>query len=156
MGLLNYTTKIDPDKTAAEIAKILSMHGASAIMTEYDPVDNFVTALSFKIKMGDKDMSFRLPTNWKPVYEILTKNKKRPPSYQGQRLAHWQSEHKLQAVRTAWRIVKDWTEAQMALIETQMVTTGQVFLPYMILSGGKTLSEKMAENPTFLLGDGEK
>jgi len=36
MGLLNYTTKIDPDKTAAEIARCLSSHGASAVMTEYD------------------------------------------------------------------------------------------------------------------------
>jgi hypothetical protein len=35
MGLLNYTTKIDPDKTAAEIARCLSTHGASAIMTDY-------------------------------------------------------------------------------------------------------------------------
>lgn len=45
--LLNYTTKIDPDKTAAEIVRILSMHGASAVMTEYDPVDNFVTARGY-------------------------------------------------------------------------------------------------------------
>jgi hypothetical protein len=37
MGFLNYTTKIDPDKTAQEIAKCLSMHGAGAVLTEYDP-----------------------------------------------------------------------------------------------------------------------
>lgn len=152
MGLLNYTTKIDPDKTAAEIARILSMHGASAVMTEYDPVDNFVTALSFKIKLNDQQISFRLPTDWRPVYEILIKGKKEP--WDEKRKAHFKSEWKLQAVRTSWRIVKDWTEAQMALVETQMVTTAQVFLPYAVMRDGRTLSETVATDPKFLLGDG--
>lgn len=152
MRLLNYTTKIDPDKTAQEIARILSMHGASAVMTEYDPVDNFVTALSFKIKMDGRELSFRLPTDWRPVYEILTKGKKKP--WDDRRKAHFESEWKLQAVRTSWRIVKDWTEAQMALVETQMVTTAQVFLPYAIMRDGRTLSEAVASDPKFLLGDG--
>lgn len=69
------------------------------------------------------------------------------------KLTHWESEHKLQAVRTAWRIVKDWVEAQMALQETQMVTTAQVFLPYMIMPNGKTVSENVIANPSLLLGD---
>ena len=34
-------------------------------MTEYDQIDNFVTALSFKINLDDHQMSFRLPTDWK-------------------------------------------------------------------------------------------
>lgn len=157
MGLLNYTTKIDPDKTASEIAKILSMHGASAVMTEYDPVEGFVTALSFKIKLNEQQLSFKLPSDWHPVYEILIRGKKKPSSWgTGNRsVAHWESEHKLQAVRTAWRIIKDWVEAQCALIETQMVSTAQVFLPYVIMRDGKTLAETVAQNPQFLLGEGK-
>lgn len=151
--LLNYTTKIDPDKTAAEIAKCLSMHGASAVMTEYDPVDNYVLAISFKIKMGEREMSFRLPSDWKPVFEILKKESKIKNWHS--RYEHVQSELRLQAVRTAWRIVKDWVEAQMALVETQMVTTAQVFLPYAVMKSGKTLAETVAENPQFLLGSGD-
>lgn len=153
MGLLNYTTKIDPDKTAAEIARILSMHGASAVMTEYDKLDNFVTALSFKIKINEQELAFRLPTDWRPVYEILIKGKKKP--WDDRRKAHFESEWKLQAVRTSWRIVKDWTEAQMALVETHMVTTAQVFLPYAVMRDGRTLSEHVASDPKFLLNSGE-
>jgi len=59
--ILNYTTKIDPDKTAAEIAKCLSMHGAQAVMTEYDPTTNAVTSISFKIKINEQVIGFRLP-----------------------------------------------------------------------------------------------
>src|SRR3569832_2412638 len=122
MGLLNYTTKIDPDKTVAEISRILSSCCASAEMTEFD--GETVTALSFRIKLEGRELAFRLPADWRPVYEILTKGKKKPPSYwSGNRsLTHWESEHRLQAVRTSWRIVKDWVEAQMALVETRMVS----------------------------------
>lgn len=155
MGLLNYTTNIDADKTAAEIAKILSKHGARAVMTEYDPDDTYVKALSFKIKMGDKELTFRLPSDWKPVYEVMTRNKKWKDSYDEKYKEKMASEWRLQAVRTAWRIIKDWVEAQCALIETQMATTAQVFLPYAIMKDGKTLSETVAQNPHFLLGDGK-
>ena len=60
----------------------------------------------------------------------------------------------MQAVRTAWRIVKDWVEAQMALVETQMVTTRDVFLPYAVMRDGRTLSQHVQNDPGFLLGPG--
>jgi len=145
VALLNYTTKIDPDKTAAEIAKILSMHGASAVMTEYDKERGIVSALAFQISMGERKMSFRLPCDWKPVLAVMERDSKIPQSFKNE----------LQAVRTAWRIVKDWVEAQMALVETQMVTTQEVFLPYTVMPNNKTLAENVSQNPQFLLGDGK-
>ncbi len=145
MSLLNYTTKIDADKTAQEISKCLSLHGAKAVLTEYDEKEQIVSAISFKIKMGEQEMTFRLPCDWHPVHEILKNDDKIPRA----------NKDKLQAVRTSWRIVKDWVEAQMALVETQMVTTSQVFLPYAVAKDGRTLAEHIAENPQMLLGDGK-
>ena len=46
--------------------------------------------------------------------------------------------------RVAWRIIKDWVEAQMALLETEMVKIEQIFLPYIITKDGKTVYEIMA------------
>lgn len=151
MGLLNYTTKIDADKTASEIAKCLSMHGASAVLTEYDKERGTVTAISFKITLNENQMGFRLPCDWKPVYAIITKGKKNP-HWNEEKKRKWVSDWESQAVRTSWRIVKDWVEAQMALIETQMATTAQVFLPYAVMKDGRTLSEHVGENPNLLLG----
>ena len=150
MGLLNYTTKIDADKTAQEIAKCLSMHGAKAVLTDYE--DGVVSAISFKISLEGRDISFRLPCDWRPVYTVLTKGKKFMYGDRGERQ---KSDLRLQAVRTAWRIVKDWVEAQMALVETQMASTTEVFLPYAIGKDGKTMFQKVVENPQFLLGSGE-
>ena len=145
MSLFKYTTDVESDKTAVQIAKCLSMHGASAIMTEYDQADGYVTSLSFKIKIDDKEMAFRLPCDWKPVQVILENDSKVSRRYKSRE----------QAVRVAWRIVQAWVEAQMALVETKMVSTQQVFLPYAVMRNGQTLSEHIAQNPEMLLGDGK-
>ncbi len=59
-----------------------------------------------------------------------------------------------QAGRVAWRIIKDWVDAQMAIVETEMVTIEQVFLPYMLMKdSGYTLYEAMV-NKGFYLPEG--
>jgi hypothetical protein len=146
VSLLNYTTEIDPDKTASEIAKCLSQHGAKQILTEYDDAGRYVSALSFTIMVGDRPMSFRLPCDWKPVFVILKADPKVPR----------RNSTEDQAVRTAWRIVKDWVEAQMALVETRMTSTQDVFLPYAVMNNGKTLAENMRSNPNLFLGSGDE
>lgn len=146
MALLNYTTKIDADKTASEIQKCLTSHGVEAVMTEYDPETKSLVAISFKLTVKDQTMGFKLPCDWRTVKEIL--------EYQ------WDKNHRIDysqeaSVRVAWRIVKDWVEAQMALVDTRMVTTQQVFLPYAVMRDGRTLSEHVSENPKFLLDSGK-
>lgn len=145
--LLNYTTKIDPDKTCAEIGKILSSHGAIGVMTEYDQKDHLVSALRFMIQVGERKMMFKLPADWRPVQKVLQDQREK-----GRRSIDTSQEEE---VRVAWRILKDWMEAQMALVETQMVTTQEVFLLYMMTRDGRTLSEKVIADPRFYLGSGE-
>ena len=50
-----------------------------------------------------------------------------------------------QARRTAWANIRDWLDAQMALIETGQVKLEEVFLPYMTDTTGKTLYERIQE-----------
>ena len=44
-----------------------------------------------------------------------------------------------QAVKVSWRIIKDWIEAQMALVEAELAELAEVFLPYAITKDGNTL-----------------
>lgn len=147
MPLLNYTSEIDADKTAMQIARCLSRHGAQAVLTEYDPKEGTVSAISFRIPLGEQMMSFRLPCDWRPVYKVIHKGKRPDPRYESSRQE--------QAVRTAWKIVYDWVQAQMALVETQMAKTEEVFLPYMVMRNGQTLAANIQTNPQFLLGKAE-
>src|SRR6266446_8814999 len=50
---------------------------------------------------------------------------------------------KEQAARVAWRIVKDWLEAQLAMIEAGLVDLEQVFLPYAQNQSGQTVYDVM-------------
>ena len=143
MALLNYTTRIDVSKTLGEIQRQLVSHGANAILNEYDN-QGYITSLSFKMNIDGNDIGFKLPADWRPVLKILENDSKVP-----QRLCTQE-----QALRVAWRIIKDWVEAQMAIVETKMVTVDQVFLPYAIANSGRTLYETVIENK-LLLNSGE-
>lgn len=145
MPLLNYTTSISPMKTVMEIQSMLAKAGASSILAEYD-TDGNIIALSFRLNNpeNNQEMSFKLPTAWQPVLETLKR--------QGVTRSLQSPE---QALRVAWRITKDWVAAQLAIIETRMVTTAQVFLPYAITKDGSTVYEYIANNNNLLLGQGE-
>lgn len=143
-ALFTYTTEIEPSKTIMEIQDDLVKHGAKSVMADYTD-HGTVEALSFKIVTPDgKVMGIRLPCDPEPVYKVLIKQNQegKVPS----RLVN-----KDQALRVAWRIVKHWVEAQMALLETQMVKMEQIFLPYAIVRDGKTLFEAMREDKFKLL-----
>lgn len=144
MPLLNYTTKISGDKSVAEISKALAKVGARRVMYEYDD-NGSIVALSFEIMLQDTPIGFRLPTDWKPVLAVLQKDVRVPRPLKTQE----------QALRVAWRITKDWVEAQAAYIETQMVTTAQVFLPYAVTKDGRSMYQYVAENSQILIGSGE-
>lgn len=89
-------------------------------------------------------MAIRLPCDPKPVLRVLEEQ-----SQQRKVSRHLVNEG--QALRVAWRIVKYWVEAQMALLETQMVKMEQVFLPYAIVKNGMTLFESMQKDNFGLL-----
>ncbi len=142
MPLLNYTTQVDAARTVSQIQATLARHGARSIMIEYDD-GGTARALSFIVATPHGEIGIRLPINPEAVLKVLQKQRVRSRA------------DRAQAVRIAWRIVKDWTDAQMAILETEMVKMEQVFLPYMVMRDGQTLFQTM-ENKHFLLNAGKE
>lgn len=140
MALLNYTTKIEAEQTIGEIQRMLSAHGVAAMMTEYEGRN--VSAVSFKMVVDSKTMGFKMPCNWQAVKAIFNED----PTIKNTKLNTDE-----QAIRVAWRILHVWVKSQLALVEVNMVTVAQVFLPYTIMKNGLTLSEQMNTDPRFLL-----
>lgn len=134
MPLLNYTTQIASEKTVTEIQGILARAGALAIMTEYDQ-NAVLCGISFRIGTPHGPLSYSLPCDVEAVLRILTTQRKA-----GKVPAKLVT--KEQAARVGWRIIKDWIEAQMALVQTQMVTLDQVFLPYARTNNGETVYQR--------------
>ena len=138
MAILNYSTTISVDKTVGEIQGLLARRGARSILVDYDGQGN-PTAIAFMIPTRFGDRGFRLPANIEAVWKVLTKQHQ-----QGKVQRRFTTRE--QAARVGWRIVKDWLEAQVAIIETEMVTIEQVFLPYMQVKNGQTLYQVMQES----------
>jgi hypothetical protein len=129
MPLLNYTTSVPVGRTIGQIQGLLVEAGARQVMTEYDPVGR-ATGIAFAVETAHGARTFVLPVNSVRVEAVLKRDK--VPN----RFAT--PEH---AERVAWRIVKDWVEAQLAIIRTEMVTLDQVMLPYMRSGSGQTMYE---------------
>lgn len=141
MALLNYSTTVDAYKTVAEIEQMLVRHGAKSIMKSYEGED--VTSLSFLIDTGNGNIPVKLPVRLDDVLQVLTEQKKAYPK------ANIKATRE-QANRVAWRILKDWIEVQMALLDMQMVKFEEIFLSYIETADGKTVYEKLEEKHFFL------
>jgi hypothetical protein len=141
MPLLNYTTTIDVHKTLSEIQKELVAHGARKIMYDYDE-DGHINRLCFSIITPEGERGIKLPANVEAIHEVLKHQKKAGkiktnPDYN-------------QAERVAWRIVKDWIQAQMAILEAQMVQLDEIFLPYMLNNNGQTFFQAYKQNQLII------
>ena len=145
MAILNYTTTVDSFKTVSEIEYILMKHKAKSIMKNYE--GESITGLSFLIDTGILQIPVRLPVKVDECLEVLKREKAN-----GARSIKATRE---QAERVAWRILKDWVEAQMALLDIEMVKFEEIFLPYIEMQGGQTIFEKLEANQ-FLLEEVEE
>jgi len=139
------TTKIPVGQTVAEIQRILGESGVIGVMTQYDGGE--VIALSFQILFLDKTIPFRLPCRWQPIFDIMSKRRRRTPSNKGGAALMEQ------AKRVAWRQILRWVEAQLALVDTDMVKVQEVFLPYIQTNiSGQTLYQQLESKKFQAIG----
>lgn len=136
MPILNYTTKVSVENTFASICRILSKAGASAVVSEYSE-QGILNAIGFRLNTHAGIIYYKLPANINGVLIKLPQGKYR---------------NKEQAARVAWRIIKDWIEAQIALIDAGAAEVSQVFLPYAVTANGETVFERFKVGGAGTLG----
>lgn len=139
MPILNYTTEIDATKTVAQLQTILAKAGAASVRIDYEQGEP--VAVSFLLVLGGQPVPFRLPSNWEGTYRILRNDVAVPRRLRTE----------AQAKRVAWRVVKDWVEAQLAFVQSGQASLAQLFLPHAIRRDGRTFYEEVASNPALLL-----
>jgi hypothetical protein len=141
--LLNYTTTVEVERTIAEIGKILVRAGASSVSTSYE--SSRPVAVSFTMRSTLGEASYRLPARVDRVLGVLEAQRKLgeiAPRYATK-------EH---AARVAWRISKDWVEAQLALAASGMVDVAETLLPYEV-ENGRTFFEVYRQRKMEALPD---
>ena len=143
-GPLNYTTKINAAQTVTECSMLLAQHGADAIQTTY--TEGRVTGVGFLLHGHE----YALPVDVDAMHRVLE-----AAVGKGLRSGH-QSQAALRsrehAERVAWRVVKDWLEAQLALVAAQQIPLDEVMLPYLITATGRPLRSEWRDHPLALTG----
>src|SRR5882762_10751835 len=141
MPIKNYTTVVPANRSITEIQDTLVKHGATGVLYKYEQGTGRIEALQFLLSVKDQNVTFSLPVNWRKFQRVL----------ELQQVRRWDEEEYV--YRVAWRNIRDWVMAQLALYETEIVEMPQVFLPFATDAKGQTLYEKVAQSK-FLLGDG--
>ena len=101
----------------------LVANGARSIIKEFGPKGE-ISTLCFVIQINGNDIPFQLPAKVQECEKVLL------ASLSSRAHPGTRKKMKDQAERTAWKILSDWVEAQMAMIELAQVDVMEVFLPY--------------------------
>ncbi len=133
MPIKNFYTDVPAHRTVSQIMDILVRHGASEIMTAYSG-DRQTIGLQWRITTNSGPLTFNMPVRAEAVFQLLTREGL---------LKTNAVRRDAQAQRVAWRNVKDWVDAQMALLEAEQVRREEIFLPFMTL-GSQTVYEALS------------
>lgn len=137
----NYTSSVPVDRTISRIEAMLVKFGASGIMKTYDPKQQIASVVFSIIEpTTNRRIGISLPANIDQVHQALKVKLKPKRGYMD---ARRQAAIADQAPRTAWKLMQDWLEVQLSLIEMRQVELLQVFLPFVNVGGGKVFYEAM-------------
>lgn len=148
-NLKNYTSEVPAITSMGRIEKNLVEAGATDISKKYE--GGICVAISFRlvIRSGHKDLAmpmfFQLPAKVDACFNVLWKEVKKP-------LAGTKERTLQQAERTAWKIISDWVEVQLAMIKLEQAEVLQIFLPYVYdAASDQTFYQKVKEGGMKLL-----
>lgn len=139
MPILNYRTEIKTSRTLSEIQEKLARAGAQGIQINY--ADGQPVAMRFGLLVQGRAMVFLLPARHQGVLKAMEND----PQVARRLVTR---EH---ALRVSWRIIKDWIEAQLALIEAGLAELAEVFFPYVETAAGASLYETFKQEGFPLL-----
>ena len=138
-SLFMETSTVTANRSRAEIHELLAQAGARAIQYEYGD-DQRVVGVAFLLRITGRDIPFLLPVRVQRVEAKIRERVRRPRR-------GWEERLHNDAERIAWRQAFRWLQAQMAFIDTGMVKSLEVFMPYAQTGPNQTLYEKLeAEN----------
>lgn len=153
MFLKNYTSDVAPHITINRIEQVLIRCGVMGITKQYVGTNGEIAAITFQLETPRGSTAVRLPADkaraldalWADYTEGCTLTEKGdtvdwPRSKKKRKLDFAE-----QAERTAWKLVQDWVEVQMSMIQMKQADTLQVFMAY-VYDGRRTYYEALRES----------
>ena len=118
-SLKNYTSTVSASKSISHIEETLAWHKAKSIVKTYDE-NGLPEGIAFYLEFEGKLLPFKLPAHIHAVEKILSSGKP------------YTNENKIkeQAQRTAWKIISDWIDSQLAMVEIDQAQMMEMFFQY--------------------------
>ena len=142
MVIRNYTTQIEVEKTIMEIEKILIKFKAQGIYKEYE--GSRIKSIMFFLLQDGQKIPFKIPMSLEKSRTIISKivhEGKLPSRFLNEPLRTEQGE------RVAWRVIKDWIDSQLSLLEMEFADAIEILLPYAYnVVEDKTMYQKFIEH----------
>lgn len=156
MFLKNYTSNVPVSETVHNIERVLIRCGVAGIAKEYSSTaTGKIVAITFRIAMPQGPaLDIRLPVDEEAALQAMwldyVDGEKLNPA--GDAIIQWGTRKRKcrkdfidQAQRTAWKIVQDWVEVQLSMIQLKQADFLQVFLPY-VWDGRRTYYAHLKES----------
>lgn len=143
----NYTSSIPASTSMGRIEEMLVRAGARDIHKSYNN-DQICDAIIFIMLVPGivQPLYFKLPAKVEACYNALwkmyCKTVKRPQEATKQTIRE-------QSARTAWKIIHDWVELQLTLIELEQAEPMELFLPYVYNPDSKETFFEHAKSKGF-------
>jgi hypothetical protein len=131
------TTEVPAAKSIGEITAVLVKAGAREISTTYD--NGEPAGVRWSMMIYHQLVWFQLPVRVEPVFQKLRKRL-------SNRIRIDINALRERATRVAWRQLLIWVKVQMAMVELDMAEFAQVFLPYVLDSGQRTMWDAVKES----------
>jgi len=146
MNIRNYTSKVPATRSLMLIKEMLIEAGATNFMEQYE--DGVIKGVAFQIDLNGMPMFFKIPGNMEAIHRFLVEKDNPRTNEAIERVQK-------QAQRTAWKIIYDWIQLQLSMIQLEQMEFMQAFLPYTYdVSNDQTFYDNLKASEFKLLTDG--
>jgi hypothetical protein len=143
----NYTSSIPASSSMAKIEEMLVKAGARDIHKSYNNNQDCDAIIFIMLVSGMvQPLYFKLPAKIDACYNALWKlhcNTVKKP------LESTKLTIREQAARTAWKIIHDWVDLQLTMIELEQAEPMELFLPYVYNPDSKETFFEHAKSKQF-------
>lgn len=147
MTIKNYTSTVPAVRSIQHIEDRLVRHGAQKILKTYDS-EKRLEGFCFILMIQGREIPFRLPARVANVEKVLRGEVRRPKDGTLERI-------KKQSEMTAWKLVSDWIDIQLSLVELGQVELMEVMLPYVYCPADDTTFFEQIKNSGYKLLPGK-
>ncbi len=138
-AIKNYTTQVSVERTVSEIEKLLAGYGARRILKDYD--ENGISSLSFMVEYNNQFVPIKLPARVDKVVLMLN------DQVSSGNIPRKFRDNIEQARRIMWRILLDWIDSQMTMVQIGQKELIEIFLADVCgIDNNKTVFENLIES----------